>query len=278
MKKLGVSACFVIVLVSLAVGTWASEGAIVKSLLVGRAAVTAIPLPSTQMPDLTLSQAYAVQRELATALMAKGDAVRGFKAALTSPVGQKQFGMDQPLLAPLFTSGERAPDAEINAKLFVRLFIETEIGYVAGKKIDKPVRDVDELKTMISEVFPAVELPDIRFETMKGIKGPDIVADAIGSAQYIVGKRFPADQVDVSQVQVTLKYKGEVVNQGKAADVMGDQWLTLLWLVNGAIAQGWTIEPGQIFITGAMGRMLPGKPGTYQGDWGPLGTLSWKVK
>jgi 2-keto-4-pentenoate hydratase len=230
------------------------------------------------MPDLTLDKAYMVQKDLAKAIIAKGDAIRGFKAALTSAAGQKQFGMDQPLLAPLFASGEMGADASIDPKLFVRLFIETELGYVAGRKIDKPVRNVDELKKMISEVFPAVELPDIRFKTMKGITGPDIVADAIGSARYIVGKRIPADQVDVSEVKVSLTHNGEVVNTGKAADVMGDQWKTLLWLVNGAIAHGWTIEPGQIFITGAMGRMLPGKPGMYQGDWGPLGKISWTVK
>ncbi len=79
-------------------------------------------------------------------------------------------------------------------------------------------------------------------------------------------------------MEVALTRDGQVVNKGKAADVMGDQWKALLWLVNGAVAQGWTIEPGQIFITGVMGKMVPGKPGSYQGDWGPLGKMSWTVK
>jgi 2-keto-4-pentenoate hydratase len=278
MRKLAAVAWCLVVLTSLVTGTWAGGDEIVKSLLEGHSSVRPVPLPSVQAPDLTLEKAYAVQKDLVKALVAKGDAVRGFKAALTSPAGQKHFGVNEPLLAPLLKSGQQEPDAQVNTKLFVRPFIETEIGYVAGQRIDKPVSDVDALKKMISEVFPAVELPDIRFEDMKGVKGPDIVADAIGSAQYIVGKRFPAGQVDVSQVEVRLVHDGEVVNQGKAADVMGDQWTALLWLVNGAIGQGWTIEPGHILITGAMGRMIPGKPGTYQGDWGPLGTVSWTVK
>jgi 2-keto-4-pentenoate hydratase len=68
------------------------------------------------------------------------------------------------------------------------------------------------------------------------------------------------------------------VNQGKAADALGDQWKALLWLVNGVVEHGYTIDPGQILITGAMGKMIPGKPGKYDGDWGVLGKMSWTVK
>jgi 2-keto-4-pentenoate hydratase len=279
MKRLfGVALCLIALFFVASGHARAGEEQVIKGLLEGRSAVKAVPLPSTQIDDLTVPKAYALQKNLVKALVAKGEVVRGFKAGLTSPAGQKQFGVSQPLLAPLFKSGELAADAVVNQKSFVRLFIETEIGYVAGQKIDKPVSDVQALRKMISAVFPAVELPDIRFETMKEVKAADIVAEAIGSAQYIVGKKIPADQVDVGQVEVTLALDGAVVNQGKAADVLGNQWEALLWLVNGAIAEGWTIEPGQIFITGAMGKMLPGKPGTYQGDWGPLGKMSWTVK
>ena len=278
MKRFCIVFWCLLALVSFPSGTWAGEDEIVKSLLVGHASVKAVPLPSALKPDLTLEKGYAVQKDLTKALLAKGEVIRGFKAGLTSPAGQQKFGVKEPLLAPLFKSGELGTDAVVDMKIFVRPFIETEIGYVAGQKIDKPVKDVAALKKLISGVLPAVELPDIRFDNIKGLKGADIVADAIGSSHYIVGKRFPTDKADVAQVEVTLTHDGEVVNKGKAADAMGDQWKALLWLVNGAIAQGWTIEPGHIFITGALGRMLPGKPGVYVGDWGALGKISWTVK
>jgi 2-keto-4-pentenoate hydratase len=279
MKKWLLLVLCVLVATFMALGqSRAGDDEVIKGLVDGRAAVKPMAVPSSLLPDLTMEKAYALQQGLVKALLAKGEAVSGFKAGLTSAAGQKQFGVDQPVLAPLFKSGAFGPGAVVKQKDFVRLFTETEIGYVAGEKIDKPVKDVESLKKMISEVFPAVELPDIRFADMKSIKGVDLVAEAVGSAKFIVGKKIPADQVDVSQVQVKLTLNGEVVNQGKAADVMGDQWQALLWLINGAVARGWTIEPGYIFITGAMGRMLPGKPGKYEGDWGPLGTMSWSVE
>lgn len=258
--------------------SWAGEGEVIQSILDARSSVSTFPLPSAQLPDLNPEKAYALQRELAKRIIEKGDKVSGFKGGLTSEATQKRFGVDQPLLGPLFKSGELGPDAIVDPKSFTKLFIETEVGYVLGEKITEPVKDVDSLKKKIKEVFAAVELPDMRFADMKNLKGTDIIVDAVSCAKYIVGKRVPADQVDVTGVEVTLKLNGQEVNKGKASDALGDQWKALLWLVNGAVAQGWTLEPGYIFITGVMGNMLPGKPGKYEGDWGKLGAFSWTVK
>jgi len=280
MKRISCIVASVLLVVCFVAGwSWAAaEEDVVKTILDARAAVKQFPLPSAALADLTMDKAYGLQKKLAAALVAKGDKISGFKAGLTSEAGQKKFGVDGALLGPLFAPGELAPGAEVDSKQFVRLFIETEVGYVAGEKITKPVPDVAALKKMIKEVFPAVELPDLRFADMKNLKGADIVADAVGSAKYIVGKRIPADKVDVGEVKVTLTLDGQEVNKGAAADTLGDQWKALLWLVNGTLAQGYSIEAGQILITGAMGNMIPGKPGKYEGDWGSLGKLSWTVK
>lgn len=277
-KSAFLTVCLLFVASLLAGLSWAGEEEVVKAIVEARAAVKGFSLPSAQLPDLTVEKAYVLQKSLAKAILAKGDTIGGFKAGLTSEAGQKKFGVTAALLGPLFKSGELGPDAVVNSKDFVRLFLENEVGYVVGQKISEPVKDLVSLKKMIKEVFPAVELPDLRFDDMKNIKGPDLIVDAVASAKYIIGPRLPADKVDVAKVEVTLTCDGNVVNQGKASDALGDQWKALLWLVNGVVAQGWTIEPGQILITGAMGNMIPGKPGKYEGDWGPLGKLSWTVK
>jgi 2-keto-4-pentenoate hydratase len=279
MKKLFSRVFCVLALVAFVAGlAWSGEAEVVKSVVDARTAVKTFLNPSSQLPGLTLDKAYSLQKEVVKALVGKGDAVSGFKGGLTAEAGQKRFGVNEALAGELFKSGELGPDAAVNSKDFVRLFVETEIGYVLGQKVSEPVKDVESLKKMVKEVFPAIELPDMRFEDMKTVTGPDIVVDAVGSAKYIVGKKIPADKVDVSKVEVTLTLDGNVVNQGKAADCLGDQWKALLWLVNTAVSKGWTLEPGQVFITGAMGAMIPGKPGKYEGKWGPLGTISWTVK
>lgn len=279
MKKVLSRVTCVLAIVVLVTGlSWAGEAEVVKSILDARVAVKQFPNPASQLPGLTLEKAYGVQKDVVKGLVAKGDAVNGFKGGLTTEAAQKRFGVNEPLMGQLLKSGELAPGAVVNSKDFVRLFVETEIGYVLGQKISQPVKDVESLKKMVKEVFPAIELPDMRFADMKTVTGPDIVVDAVGSAKYIVGKKIPADKADVNKVEVTLTLDGNVVNQGKAADCLGDQWKALLWLVNTAVAKGWTLEPGQVFITGAMGAMIPGKPGKYEAKWGPLGSISWTVQ
>jgi 2-keto-4-pentenoate hydratase len=279
MKRFNLLVGFLVVsLVFIASWSWAAEEEVIQSILEARSSVKTFALPSAQLPSLNAEKAYALQRELAKRIVEKGDKVSGFKGGLTSEATQKRFGVEQPLLGPLFKTGELGPDAIVDSKSFTKLFIETEVGYALGEKITEPVKDVDSLKKKIKEVFPAVELPDMRFDDMKNLKGTDIIVDAVSCAKYIVGKRVPADQVDVTGVEVSLKLDGQEINKGKASDALGDQWKALLWLVNAAVAQGWALEPGYVFITGAMGNMLPGKPGKYEGDWGKLGTLSWTIK
>lgn len=270
--------CVVAGILFVSAASWAAEEEVIAAMVKARGEVKPIPNPASQIADLDVKKAYEVQKKLITAFEAKGEKVGGFKAGLTTEATQKRFGVSSPLLAPMFKSGELGDKAVVKTKGFVKPFLETEIGYVVGRRIDKPVKDVASLKKAVKEVFPAVELPDLRFADLKGVKGVDLIADGVGAARYIVGKKMPADKVDVANIKVTLTLDGKVVNTGTAPEALGDQWKALLWLVNGAVEQGWTLEPGYVFITGALGKMIPCKPGSYKGDWGPLGTLSFTVE
>ena len=83
---------------------------------------------------------------------------------------------------------------------------------------------------------------------------------------------------DLNAVEVTLSRDGETVNTGKGTDALGDQWQAALWLVNTTLEHGWTIEPGQLIITGALGNMIPGKSGRYIADYGDMGTIAFEIQ
>jgi 2-keto-4-pentenoate hydratase len=112
---------------------------------------------------------------------------------------------------------------------------------------------------------------------MQKLKGPDIIAANIGAAQFIIGKKQKINNLDLNTLQVTLKRDNETVNHGKGTDALSDQWKAALWLVNTMVKQGWKIKPGDIIITGALGRMIPGKPGKYTANFGSLGTITFKI-
>ena len=279
MKKLTLVISCVFLLTSfVAPLAWGAEDEVIVSIVEARAKTKTFALPSAKLPDLTVEKAYALQKKLAGVLVANGNPIAGFKAGLTSAPAQKKFGVNAPLLGPLFTKGERKPGAALKSGDYVKLFVENEIGYVVGKEISQPVKDVDALKKMIKALVPAIELPDLRFGDLKNLKGTDIIVDAVASAGFIVGAPTALDKVDVNKVAVTMTLDGKAINKGTGTDALGDQWKALLWLVNGVVKQGWSIKPGQILITGALGRMLPGKPGKYEVDFGSLGKIAFSIQ
>jgi 2-keto-4-pentenoate hydratase len=257
---------------------WGGDEEVVQSIVKARETVKPLPLPSSKLTGLTADKAYAIQRSMVKAMLAKGQSIGGFKAGFTSEGSQKRFGVKGAVYGVLFKAGELKDGAVVDRKDFVRLFLETEVGYSVNTKIDKPVKDVASLKKLVKEVFPAIELPNLRFDNVKKVTGVDFIADAVSSAKYIVGMPVAPDKVDVSKVELTLAMNGKELFKGKASDVQGGQWNGLLSLVNGVVAQGWTIEPGQVLITGSLGKLVPGKPGKYVADFGTLGKISFTVK
>jgi len=234
------------------------------------------PLVSSTVPDLSVKQAYLVQREYVNKRLAD-DKLAGFKAGLTSEAGQKKFNVNQALAGILFDSGNLSGAADsIQLSQFKRLMLETELGFEVGKRITEPVSNTAQLKQSIQAVFPVIELPDLGFISKP--TGVDIIAANVGSAAFLNGEPLHnLTELDLNALNVTLTRNGQTVNVGQGADTLGNQWEAALWLVNTIVAQGWTLEPGQFFITGAMGKMIPAQPGEYQADFGPLGTISFSI-
>ena len=70
---------------------------LIESMAAAVRAGSALP----PMPEgLTIEAAYEVQEALVRAVA--GDALAGYKAGLTAPAGQAQFGIDQPLVGALY--------------------------------------------------------------------------------------------------------------------------------------------------------------------------------
>lgn len=248
-----------------------------EELLQAQQAGKPIPVLSIQHPEMDAAMAYQIQKAFVGKILAK-EKIAGFKAGLTTEGGQKKFGVDAPLAGVLFESGKLSDSATIDHAAFHALMLETEIGFVIGSAITQPLKDVAELQTHIQAVMPAIEVPDLGFADMKQLKGLDIIAANVSARQFIVGQEKAIEGTDLNAVTVKLTLDGQEVNVGKGADALGDQWQAALWLVNTTIEHGWTLEPGQIIITGALGNMIPGKPGKYLADFGDFGQIAFEIQ
>ncbi|MFH1139300.1 MAG: fumarylacetoacetate hydrolase family protein [Pseudomonadota bacterium] len=235
--------------------------------------------PGALRPGLTVDEAYQVSRALSAKLVEKGGPIVGYKGALTGRAAQEKFGVDQPAHGIITKAMLLEPGAKIKPADFRRLFLEVEIALFLARDITQPLADVKEAQDAVEFVAPAVELPDIRFKDMKTVKGPDIIADNAGAAAVIIGPRIKLDAPEsVDQVETKLYLEDKIVNQGKAVDALGGQYQALLWLANSVVSRGGKLEKGAFVITGATGQMIPGKPGRYKAEFGPLGTIEFTVE
>lgn len=252
-----------------------SESELAEILMKAHNADQKIPVLSTQQPNLDVQTAYRVQKAYVNQRLSQ-DQIAGFKAGFSTKAAQKKYELNAPAAGVLFASGKKMGFPLIEKSAFKNLIVETEIGFLMTKSITQPLKDISELYEYIQAVMPVIELPDAGFA--EKVRGVDVIAANVASAKFITGKERDYKGLDLNNLFVTLYLEGQEVNKGKGADAMGDQWEAALWLINTIVQQGWKIEPGQIIITGALPKAIPGKPGKYVADFEELGKISFEIK
>ncbi len=229
---------------------------------------------------LTVARAYQIQKQAVEHLL-DGAPAAGFKAGLTSVAGQEKFAVNHPV-AGVLLAGSRLQPAAAGYRLalsrYNKLMLEIELGFEMAAAITEPLASVDELKRQLKAVYPVIELPDLGFADMSTLTASDIIANNVAARTVIVGAGQSPARVDVNTLAVKLFLNETLLLEGVGSDAMGDQWQALLWLVNRSIANGWTIEPGQILITGALGKMRVARPGRYTAEFAGLGRIDWVIE
>lgn len=230
--------------------------------------------------QLDVDAAYRIQTVAVKTLLA-GKAPDGFKAGLTSKKGQEKFAVTEPVAGVLLSMSRMTASKRgyvIDSRQYNKPMMELEIGFQLTKRVTQPILGVGDLKKRVKAVYPLIELPDLGFQNMSALRGSDIIANNVAARHYILGPAVAPGVIDLNSLSVQLYRDGELLLQGLGSDAMGDQWQALMWLINQSLANGWQIEPGQILITGALGRMLPAQSGQYSARFSELGVIEWRVE
>jgi 2-keto-4-pentenoate hydratase len=209
---------------------------------------------------LTIDSAYRVQTRSVREKL-RGAKPAGFKAGLTSAPAQARFKTDGAVAGVLFAEGALQSTGTVSLRESRGLHLEVEIAMRIGTAIDKPLADVAALRAHIDGIAPAIELPNLDYTQPQTLDAIDLIATNVAAANYVVGDFVSPQKRDPNAVGVRLTCNDKEMFTGKGTDSLGDQWRAALWLVNKALEQGWKIEPGQILLTGALGKMVPGATG-----------------
>lgn len=240
------------------------------------------PLPAISRldPNISLPQAYEIQRAWVRRTLDNAG-IGGVKGGVVSPGGQKWLGVDEPVGAILRASGRF--DAKDRPKILLEKFpglkLETEIGFVVSKRIVGNIDSLEDFKAHVSATVPVIELVSGQWEGGEGKPtAADFAAINVLAAGYIIGAPVAPDAIDPKAVTLTLFKDGTKLHQAPGSDCWKGPWETGLWLANFAHRQGVFLEPGQVIICGALGKIQPAASGNYRLDAGDLGVIEFQVR
>ncbi len=221
---------------------------------------TAIPQLSTGL-DLSLDDAYEVQRELVLHRMARGERYAGAKLGFTSRAKMAQMGVSD-VIAGRLTSGMRIDDGgTVALDRLVHPRIEPEIAFRLGRDVDlgpdADPSDIDPaaVERAVDAVAPALEIIDSRYRDFR-FDLADVVADNTSAAGFVLGPWRPFGG-DLGNRGVVLEADGLVAQTGSTAAILGHPLRALHALAGLAIRHGLALPAGAVVLAGAATAAIP---------------------
>ncbi len=261
----------------------AKVGRMVAEILAACENQTQIQYLTKTYGSFSIERAYEIQAAMAKGLSKRLGDVSGYKVAYASRAAQEQFGVDEPASGPLFRLQRVPSGSKLPASAFMEITLETEIAFTIGKRIDRPIRNVEKLKKHVKWVHAAFDVGDYRF-----VSGPtkptpqDAIATGVGAHFHVLGPGVAPDKTDVDAITLKLLRNGETLAESPATNVMGSPWNSLLWLANKLVKTGGTLEPGDVVVSGtaAPAYKTKGKKikGRYRGECGDLGRVTLTIQ
>jgi 2-keto-4-pentenoate hydratase len=252
-------------------------GAVASALELAEVTGEPIAPISRTHPELTVEDAYAIQainvrsRERSATAPAR---VVGHKIGLTSKAMQEMLGVDQPDYGALYDDRVHESGVELELSRLIAPRIEPEWAFVLGEDLSGPEVTGADVRAATDYVMPALEVIDSRIRDWK-IGLIDTIADNASCHCAVLGsERHRLADVDLISSHVAMSVKGEVVQHGRGAAVLGDPVEAVAWLANALGAHDVTLRVGQIILSGSITAAAVIAPGDHViADFGPLGSV-----
>ena len=236
---------------------------------------TAITPIRSQLTDLDVDAAYAIQQENTAYWQAKGRRLVGSKIGLTSPAVQKQLGVDRPDFGVLFADMVVAEDEPVALGRVLQPKIESEIAFLLERDIDVESPTVADVIRAVGYVMPALEIVGSRI-TNWDIGIVDTVADNASSGLFVLGGPVHRlDGLDLRAMQMKMTRRDEVVSKGSGAACLGNPLNAVAWLAGELARRERPLRAGEIILSGALGPMVAVSPGdVFEANVSGLGTVT----
>lgn len=199
--------------------------------------------------DLSLEDAYAVQRELVGRRLARGERTYGVKLGFTSKTKAAQMGVSDVIIGRLTSGMVLADGDELDLGAFVHPRCEPEVAFRLGEDAE------------ITAVAAAIEVIDSRYRDFK-FSLADVVADNTSAAGLVLGPWRDLEP-GLDNRGVVLEVDGRLAAAGSTAAILGDPLRAVTAAVRMAARYGIALPAGTVLLAGAATPAVALRAGTH---------------
>lgn len=236
---------------------------------------------SLQHPDISIEDAYAIQRSWVEQKIRDGRKLVGHKIGLTSRAMQVSSNITEPDFGALLDDMLFDEGTDIPFQRFIVPRVEVELAFILGKPLKGPHCTLFDVLDATDWVIPALEIIDARIQqldpqTQATRKVFDTISDNAANAGVVMGGRAvrPGD-VDLRKVPAVLYRNGVIEESGVSAAVLNHPAKGVAWLANKLAAYDVGLEAGQIILGGSFTRPVAARPGdVFHVDYDQLGSIA----
>jgi 2-oxo-3-hexenedioate decarboxylase len=209
----------------------------------------ALPQLTPDAPDLTVSQAYLIQKQSVGRRLARGELRIGVKMGLTSRAKMQQVGVDQVAWGRLTDAMMIEEGAAMLRSRYIHPRVEPEVAFLMKRPLSGKVTAAAALAA-VEAVAPAMEVIDSRYENFK-FNLVDVIADNTSSSGLVIGGwNDPAS--DISNLGVVLEIDGRVTEVGSTAAILGHPLRSLVAAARLVAEAEEEIAAGDIVLAGGI--------------------------
>lgn len=236
---------------------------------------------SLDHPEITIEDAYAIQRAWVEQKIRDGRKLVGHKIGLTSRAMQVSSNITEPDYGALLDDMFFDEGSDIPFECFIVPRVEVELAFVLGKPLRGPNCTLFDVLDATEWVIPALEIIDARIQqvdpdTKATRKVFDTISDNAANAGVVMGGRaIRPTELDLRRIPAILYRNGVIEESGVSAAVLNHPAKGVAWLANKLAPYDITLEAGQIILGGSFTRPVAANPGdTFHVDYDQLGSIA----
>jgi 2-oxo-hept-3-ene-1,7-dioate hydratase len=240
---------------------------------------------SLEYPQITIEDAYAIQRQWVALKLASGRRIKGHKIGLTSKAMQYSSNISEPDYGSLLDDMFFYDGAELPFIRFIAPRVEVELAFVLSKPLRGPDCSIFDVLNATDYVVPAIEIIDARIhqidpETKVTRKVFDTISDNAANAALVIGGRpFKPLDADLRWISAICWRNGSIEESGVAAAVLNHPANGVAWLANKLAPYDVSLAAGEIILGGSFTRPVNASQGdTFHVDYGQYGSISCYFK